>query len=395
MRNSLRNWTIVACLLALGLTGSAWAADEKPLDRADLNQRIYKALRDVVRQGAELYNTGNPGACYRLYAGSLLTLEPLLDQRPDLQKAIEHGLADARRQSAETARAWALRYVIDDLWLAVTPPEAPGPPGGAQPSKEDPGKDIGVPAPSLLWDHIGEDRLKKVIDDFVERVMNDPQVNVSRDGKYPATPEKIAKFKTDLLHLASQVSGGPYKYTGPDMLTIHKGMGITGAQFDAFAGHLQKALEANGVRPADQKTFLERVGSKRQDIVEKETPPQSIWNRIGEERLKKVIDDLVPALLADPKVNFDRGGKYKFTPEKIAKLKTDLRHMASQVSGGPYKYKGDDMLTVHKGMGITGEEFDAFLAHLQKALEANGVARADQAIFLFAVNSKRNDIVEK
>src|SRR5262249_26613617 len=121
----------------------------------------------------------------------------------------------------------------------------------------------------------------------------------------------------------------------------------------------------------------------------------TLWNRIGEERLKKVIDDFVPAMLADPKVNFDRGGKYKFTPEKITKLKTDLLHMASQVSGGPYKYEGNDMLTIHKGMGITGDEFDALVGHLQKALDANGVKLADQTIFLAPVLSKRKDIVEK
>src|SRR5436305_15183038 len=102
MRTSLSG-VFVACVLTLGPTGSTQAADNRPLDRADLNQRIYKGLGDVVRQGAELYNMGNPGACYRLYAGSLLTLEPLLDQRPDLQQVIHNGLADAQRQSADPA----------------------------------------------------------------------------------------------------------------------------------------------------------------------------------------------------------------------------------------------------------------------------------------------------
>jgi hemoglobin len=83
------------------------------------------------------------------------------------------------------------------------------------------------------------------------------------------TAEKIEKFKTDLLHLASKKSGGPYDYNGPDMLEIHKGMGITDAEFNAFVDHLKKAFDKNGVNPLDQALFLKGIFDKRKDIVEK------------------------------------------------------------------------------------------------------------------------------
>ena len=56
------------------------------------------SLRDVINRGADLYNQGEPAACYRLYQGSLLTVRPLFDHKPELQKAIADGIASAQRE---------------------------------------------------------------------------------------------------------------------------------------------------------------------------------------------------------------------------------------------------------------------------------------------------------
>ena len=76
-------------------------------------------------------------------------------------------------------------------------------------------------------------------------------------------------MKRKVIEQISAVSGGPLKYSGKDMKSAHKGMKITDAEFDAFAGHLKKALEKNGAAPDDVKTVMGVAESTRKDIVEK------------------------------------------------------------------------------------------------------------------------------
>ena len=125
------------------------------------------------------------------------------------------------------------------------------------------------------------------------------------------------------------------------------------------------------------------------------TPTPSLWERLGgENKVRRVVDDLLALAAKDPKVNFDRNGKYKLDPVKVADLKEQLVDFISAASGGPLKYTGKSMKDVHKGMGIKTAEFDAFATDLKKALEQNGVKAADVADVLKAVEGTRKDIVE-
>src|SRR5207245_9727262 len=86
----------------------------------------------------------------------------------------------------------------------------------------------------------------------------------------------------------------------------------------------------------------------------------SLWDRLGgEKNVRKVVDDLVALAAKDPKVNFDRNGKYPFDPVKLADFKEQMVDFISAASGGPLKYTGKSMKEVHKGMGITAAEFNA------------------------------------
>src|SRR5262249_24918022 len=71
--------------LPLSLETQAW-----------LDLDIYRVPKTVINPGADLYNQqSDRAACYRLYQGSLITVRPMLEHPPDLQKAIDNGLADA------------------------------------------------------------------------------------------------------------------------------------------------------------------------------------------------------------------------------------------------------------------------------------------------------------
>lgn len=98
----------------------AASGDTKTADR-----QMYDALRQVIITGRDLFNKqGDYSGCYRVFQGSLITAKPLLGHRPDLQKAIDKGLADAEKLGYMHERAFALRKVLDTVRAGLKPGEA-------------------------------------------------------------------------------------------------------------------------------------------------------------------------------------------------------------------------------------------------------------------------------
>jgi hemoglobin len=256
-------WRTRAAAVSLSIllvAGSALAQDNpaaKTPDQKSLDKQIRALLPKVINSGADLFNEGDRAGCYRLYQGSLLTLRPLLQHHQDLQQAIDAAFADADKQRSVGARAFALRAALDKIRETL---------------KETPGdvKPRGKPAATTsLWERLGgENSVRKVVDDLVALAAKDPKVNFDRNGKYKFDPVKIADLKAQLVDFISAASGGPFKYTGKSMKEVHKDMGIKTAEFDAFAADLKKALERNGVKPADVADVLKAVEGTRKDIVE-------------------------------------------------------------------------------------------------------------------------------
>jgi truncated hemoglobin YjbI len=378
---------LLACLLAV-TAGAGRAAEEAnaPLDRKALDGLIYHNLGGIINRGADLYNGNQDYAgCYRLYEGALMALKPLLDHRPELQKAITTGIASAERQPVMHRRAHVLRAVIDRIRTDVRPRE-----------KEP------VAKAKTLWDRLGgEAGVKKIVDDLVAVAGKDAKVDFFRGGKYKPTPEEVDDLKKKVVDYISSQTGGPYKYEGKSMKEVHKGMGITDAQFDAFARDFQVALEKNKVQPDDVQVLLDAVESTRKDIVEKkpkekEPAAKALWDRLGGEAgVKKIVDDLVDVAGKDPKVDFSRGGKHKLTEDKVDELKKKVVAYISSKTGGPLPYEGKSMVEEHKGMGITDAQFDAFVKDFRDVLEKNKVAPADVKTLVDAVEGTRKDVVEK
>jgi len=258
-----------------------------------------------------------------------------------------------------------------------------------------------VPSKTMtLWDRLGgEANVKKVIHEFVVASANDPKVDFDRKvttGK--AVSFNAAALEKLLVEFVSKATGGPLQYTGRAMKELHKGMGITDAQFTAAVGHLKKALEDNNAKPADVTAVLNAVEGTRKDIVEKPAEPKetSLWERLGgEAKVKKVVDDFTAAVRKDPKVDFTRGGKLPLDEQGVAKFKKLLVEFISAATGGPLEYKGQTMKNSHEGMGITDAQFSAAVAHLKAALEKNGAKPADVTAVLEKVDGTRSAIVEK
>jgi hemoglobin len=128
----------------------------------------------------------------------------------------------------------------------------------------------GSPEKQTLWERLGgKKNVEKIIDDFIASAAQDPKVNVTRNGKYKLEGEALAKLKEHLIAFISQHSGGPIKYEGKNMKEVHKGMGITDAEYTAAEGHLKKALEMNDVAKDAVKEVMKGVEEARKEIVEK------------------------------------------------------------------------------------------------------------------------------
>ena len=86
----------------------------------------------------------------------------------------------------------------------------------------------------------GYDGITAFANDLLPRLQRDPQLgrfwqNRGDDG--------IAREKQLLIDFLCASAGGPLYYTGRDMATSHKGMGITARDWEIFLGHVQATLE--------------------------------------------------------------------------------------------------------------------------------------------------------
>ncbi len=349
-----RHLSLAACLAALVLAAPVSAAradDAKSLDRAALDQQIYKTLRDVINKGAELYNNGDQNGCYRLYEGAVLALQPLLDHRPNMQKAIITGVDNARRNPDLARRAFVLRDVIDQIRNDINPKKADD--GSKPPPVAGAGKTV--------WEKLGgEANVKQIVDDFVESAASDFKVDFDRGGNSPLTAEKTKRLKQLLVEMISANTGGPYrKYTGKDMKTVHAGMGITEEQFNALSADLKKALEKNGAKADDVKAVLAVVENTRKDIVEKKAESAKPPEEPGDDADKtasvsgKVLVDGKPAA----------AGKVIFHPEEGKSTSTDLKE------DGTFELKalkpGKYTLTVEAGPAVPLKYSDPTKSGLQ------------------------------
>jgi hemoglobin len=121
----------------------------------------------------------------------------------------------------------------------------------------------GGTAGKSLYDRLGgKPAIEAVVDELLARVSQDERINASFAGAH------LPRLRQRLVEQVCQASGGPCTYSGRDMKTVHAGMGVTGAQFDALGGHLVAALDKFKVPEKEKGELMSVIGSMRGDIVE-------------------------------------------------------------------------------------------------------------------------------
>jgi hemoglobin len=109
----------------------------------------------------------------------------------------------------------------------------------------------------------GQPAIVAVVDDFVGNVAKDKRINA-----YFAKAD-IGRLKAKLVEQICAGTGGPCVYTGRDMRSTHRGMGIRTADFNALVGDLGKTLNKFKVPKKEQSELVAILAPMKRDIVER------------------------------------------------------------------------------------------------------------------------------
>lgn len=145
---------------------------------------------------------------------------------------------------------------------------------------------------------------------------------------------------------------------------------------------------------ADDKKDKKSKETKEAKVV-KSADSKSLYARLGGKKaIKAVVDEFVNNVAADSRINSFFAETAK-DPKRVDKFKANLVDQICQASGGPCKYKGKDMKTAHKGMGVSEADFNALVEDLVKALDKFNVGQAEKDELLGKLGPMKADIVEK
>ena len=111
----------------------------------------------------------------------------------------------------------------------------------------------------------GYDAICQVADELLPRLMNDGQLGRFWENRGADGLEREKQFLVDFL---AHSCGGPMYYTGRDMTTTHRGMGINETDWQLFIGHLEATLAKIQVPEAESAAVLEFIRSTHDEIVE-------------------------------------------------------------------------------------------------------------------------------
>ncbi|SRR5579883_215610 len=112
----------------------------------------------------------------------------------------------------------------------------------------------------------GYDALAAVTDDFLVRLISDQQFARFFGGASDDSKKRLRQHVIDFFCVGT---GGPCAYTGRDMKTAHKGLGITEADWNAAVKHFVETLDKFNVQGKDREDLIAVVAPLKEQIVEK------------------------------------------------------------------------------------------------------------------------------
>lgn len=122
-------------------------------------------------------------------------------------------------------------------------------------------------APSLYESLGGVYAIAAVVNDFIDRVMDDPILNANPKVDEAHHRVSRAGFKYLVTEMVCWATGGPQQYTGKTMKESHQDLAITEAEWQAFLRDFDATLDKFQVPPAERRELHAIVASTKGDIV--------------------------------------------------------------------------------------------------------------------------------
>jgi hemoglobin len=118
----------------------------------------------------------------------------------------------------------------------------------------------------------------------------------------------------------------------------------------------------------------------------------TLYKRLGGyDSIAAVADNLLPRLIADPRL----GRFWKHRGEDgVRREKQLLIDFLCASAGGPLYYVGREMKASHRGLGITEQDWQVFMGHVNTTLDHFAVPSQEKSEVLGFVESLKGDIVE-
>ncbi len=119
-----------------------------------------------------------------------------------------------------------------------------------------------------LYDRLGGVyAIATVVDDFIDRVVDNAILNANPAIKEARDRVPRAGLKYRVTEMVCQATGGPCKYTGRSMKEAHAHLNITQKEWDALVVDFKASLAKFNVPAKEQVELLAIVNSTKKDIV--------------------------------------------------------------------------------------------------------------------------------
>jgi hemoglobin len=120
--------------------------------------------------------------------------------------------------------------------------------------------------------------------------------------------------------------------------------------------------------------------------------PDTLYKRLGGyDAIAAVADNLLPRLTADSRL----GRFWKHRGEDgVRREKQLLVDFLCASAGGPLYYVGREMKTSHRGLGISEQDWQVFVGHVNATLDHFAVPAREKSEVLGFVESLKKQIID-
>lgn len=153
------------------------------------------------------------------------------------------------------------------------------------------------------------------------------------------------------------------------------------------------AMQKDKDKKKSEEKEMKSEDKMKEEKSSKSSKKKTLYSRLGGKKaITAVVDEFITVVVGDNRINKFFADTVKDAARAQA-LKDNLVAQICAATGGSCKYKGKDMVTAHKGMGITDADFGALVEDLVKALDKFKVPEAEKTELLTALAGLKGQIV--